>query len=585
MAPRKSGTTSIDNGPDRMPFATAEALLWGPELRKQHEWLLKEMRALQSQHGAYDARIQTTEAVAEAAKAATSCIRHIEQQIAAMEVVDNDKAFEKWATEEITRLKIFADRNQSIRQKQVELEKEVSVISDGMDKIKDVSKGLKGLLQRFELLESGHKQDVHRVKTLEAEIVSLKTAGQKTIMSKIDAGVKVDHRPILDKPDAPPRVQDVEESEATETEDEGLALPHTPNKVRIQVPRSPQVEHTTSNTIFVSSPTRVQPAVSARLRLFKRPSIHNSKLPTEHKEIQERVTASKPVPYQQRAHNPPATQLVNKANPKKRKFPEDGYHTGRITRSQARKQERGSEQTRNLETIDGVSTEPAELVGRSPVAQKKLGIMPAPSKKPSIEPTQIATSSLRKRKKVTVAPLQRLAGLQTDDSGSEYLSLNAADRVKTTPRASAMASPSKAPTRLSCNACHRQKTKCDRARPYCGQCAKRLQSHACQYVQPPVGETQLVSTLASRPPKNTIQANTSAELSRSGVGTTDANHNSPRSSSRTMSPKKPQRSKPSVRTAPPPSIAGPADSSARRVMPNITDYNTYLKMKADKEIL
>ncbi|KAJ4372407.1 hypothetical protein N0V83_004181 [Neocucurbitaria cava] len=242
MAPRKATTASTDTGPQRMPFATAEALLWGPELRQQHEWLLKEMRALQTQHEAYDARIQTTEAAAEAAEAATSRIRHMEQQIVAMEAVDNDKAFEKWATEEITRLRIFADRNQSIRQKQVELEKEVSLVGDVMDdKMKDVATGLKILLQRIEKLESCRKQDAQQIKALEANIVVLKSARHDPVMSNVGSMAKDAHKRIPKQRDGLPRVQDVEGSDTTETEDEGFVLPHTPVKERVQVPRSPEV--------------------------------------------------------------------------------------------------------------------------------------------------------------------------------------------------------------------------------------------------------------------------------------------------------------------------------------------------------
>lgn len=241
MAPRKATTSSTETGPQRLPFATAEALLWGPELRQQHEWLLKEMRALQTQHEAYDFRIQTTEAAAEAAEAATSRVRHVEQQIVAMEAVDNDRAFEKWATEEITRLRIFADRNQSIRQKQVELEKEVSDVVDGMDRMKDVSNGLRNLLQRIEVLESCRKQDAQQIKALEANIVVLKSAHHDPVMSKVDSRAKDAHMRIPKKRDGLPRVQDVEESDTTETEDEGFVLPHTPVKERVQVPRSPEV--------------------------------------------------------------------------------------------------------------------------------------------------------------------------------------------------------------------------------------------------------------------------------------------------------------------------------------------------------
>ncbi|KAF1840514.1 uncharacterized protein K460DRAFT_437679 [Cucurbitaria berberidis CBS 394.84] len=537
MTPRNPSTTSTDTGPQRMSFATAEALLWGPELRKQHEWLLGEMRALQGQHEAYNARIQTTEAAAEAAEAATSRMRHMEQQIAAMGVVDTDKTFEKWATGEITRLRNFADRNQAVYQKQIELAKEVSVVADDFEKMKDVPISLKGLVRRLEHLESGRKQDAHQIKALEREIFSLKTMHQNSAISNISSRANINHRSISGKANRPPHVEDVEDLDTTETEDEGPVLPRRYIEERIQVPRSPEAGQNTSDTMFGTSPTRFQPAVSARLRLFKRPSIHNSKLPRVHEDGQHRAPAPRPEPH---APNPPATQLAHKASPRKRKYPDDEHYTQRMTRSQAKGQENDSKQPQLLGAVKITSTGASQVTSKSPIKRTKADVALAPSKPTPSKLTQVIASSPTKRKKPNVAPLQQPVGPQADNS-SIYLPQNAADRVKTSPRRAAIISPSKAPIRLSCNACHRKKTKCDRARPFCGQCAKRSQRHACQYVQSPVDETQIVSTLPSSPSKKTIQANASVDLSRPG--------------------------------------------SARRVMPEITDYNTYLKMKADKSIL
>ena len=223
-----------------MSFATAEALLWGPELRKQHEWLLGEMRALQIQHKAYDARIQATEAVAEAAEAATSHIRHMEQQLAAMEAVDNDKAFDKWVTEEITRLRLFADRNQSVRQKQIELEKEVLGVSDEIEKVKDGPVGFASLLRRMEVLESGRRQDASQIKALRREIVSLKTVPRNLDNVSLGVNGNHNHNPIAGRSNTPPHIQDVEDSN-TETEDEELVFPTKPVEKQIQVPRSPEI--------------------------------------------------------------------------------------------------------------------------------------------------------------------------------------------------------------------------------------------------------------------------------------------------------------------------------------------------------
>lgn len=334
--------------------------------------------------------------------------------------------------------------------------------------------------------------------------------------------------------------------------------------------------------MFESSPTRINPAISARLRLFKRPSIHNSKLPRVEEEAQQIAPIAVTESHSKHTPNPPATQLVHRANPKKRKHLDDERRTERVTRSQVKAQENGSRppEPPAMSNITSVAT--TQLVSRSPMKQTKPKVVPAPDKKAPAEPTQLVVSSPRKRKKLNVAPPDHPAA---NDSPSEYLQLSAADRVKTSPRKVAMSSPSKGQTRLSCNACHRLKTKCDRARPSCGQCAKRSQRDKCQYAQPSIDENQSVSALPSKSPQKAVRANAPDMSSRSGV-LTGGDQDSPQPTARITSPKKPVESRHSHRTVPPHSIADSTAmaSTSRRVVPDITDYNTYLKMKADRAI-
>jgi hypothetical protein len=222
-----------------MPFASAEALLWGPEMKQQHTHLLKEMRTLQRLHEAYDARIRATEHVAEAAEGATSRVRHLEQQLAAIEAEDNDKAFEKWAAGEMTRLGIFVDTNKHVRQKQIELDNVVSRAVEDLDKLRQVPKELKVVLQRLDLLEAGQKQDTRRIKSLEEQVTRLKSRQHDFTSST--AGSQAVSRPqqSIMRSMTPSQLLNAEISDSTtETDDEDSILQRRFLDAEIQVPQS-----------------------------------------------------------------------------------------------------------------------------------------------------------------------------------------------------------------------------------------------------------------------------------------------------------------------------------------------------------
>jgi hypothetical protein len=241
MTPRRPSTASTDAGPSRLPFASAEALLWGPEMRQQHAYLLTEMRALQRQHEAYDARIQQTEAAAEAAEAATARVRHLEQQLAAIEAEDDDKAFEKWASGEMTRLGVFVDTNKHVRQKQIELCNEVSRIAEDLDRLKNSPTDLNALLRRFDLLENGRKEDTRRIKSLEGEVTRLKMMRPGSAKSTVGSRSNPHRDGGIRRSMTPPQLSHAEYSDAdATTEDEMLIPPRRPVQEEIQVPRSPE---------------------------------------------------------------------------------------------------------------------------------------------------------------------------------------------------------------------------------------------------------------------------------------------------------------------------------------------------------
>jgi hypothetical protein len=156
-----------------MPFEAAEALLWGRETHREHQFLFPRMKGLEEQHQAYDVRIRATEAVAEAAEAATLRIRRIEQQVAAIESDEQDRPFDKWVEGEITSFKGFMEQNKTVRQKQIELEAKICDIEDGVDKAKDASRDVDIFLNRIGRLENERLNDTNRIKRLEKELLNL----------------------------------------------------------------------------------------------------------------------------------------------------------------------------------------------------------------------------------------------------------------------------------------------------------------------------------------------------------------------------------------------------------------------------
>ncbi|KAI1515246.1 hypothetical protein L13192_12119 [Pyrenophora tritici-repentis] len=310
-------STPKDAGPPRMPFASAEALIWGPELKKQHAYLLTEMRALQKQHEGYNARIQTTEAVAGAAEAATARIRHLEQKLVAIETEGDDKAFEKWAAEELARVSTFVDVNKNVRQKMIELDTVVSRVTEDVDGIKGVEAGFEGVMRRLEFLEHRRMEDAKKIQRLEGEMarVGKKEEEQRKSKSKerlifgderrlvgdysipgstqsMTRRMESNHALNDEYPNpyfnpnrrtaTPPQTLDADTSDsATEPDDDLMILPKSGLQFipeEVQVPQSPVIQEKVPTSIDLTSP-RKDLLSSARRRLFQRPSIHESKLP------------------------------------------------------------------------------------------------------------------------------------------------------------------------------------------------------------------------------------------------------------------------------------------------------------------
>ncbi|KAF2030038.1 hypothetical protein EK21DRAFT_112331 [Setomelanomma holmii] len=175
----RPGSSQVANDPQRMPFEAAEALLWGKETLHQQEQLYGRMRELESHNRGYESRIQSTEAIAEAAEAAISRIRDIEQKVIAIESDERDRPFDKWVEGEIESFKVFTEKNKNVRQKQIELERQVAGIEDHIDKVKDTSRDVEILLERIGRLEADRIKDADTIKKLERDVTNLTLMRQR----------------------------------------------------------------------------------------------------------------------------------------------------------------------------------------------------------------------------------------------------------------------------------------------------------------------------------------------------------------------------------------------------------------------
>ncbi|KAJ4307546.1 hypothetical protein N0V94_009696, partial [Neodidymelliopsis sp. IMI 364377] len=95
--PRRPSTAQPTTLTQRIPYEAGEALLWERQNHRVHAHLSIQMKELKAQHDAYNARIQATESIAEAAEAAVHKVKQMEARIAAMEEDDKDRPFDAWA--------------------------------------------------------------------------------------------------------------------------------------------------------------------------------------------------------------------------------------------------------------------------------------------------------------------------------------------------------------------------------------------------------------------------------------------------------------------------------------------------------
>ncbi|KAH8732948.1 hypothetical protein GQ44DRAFT_821200 [Phaeosphaeriaceae sp. PMI808] len=601
----RPGCARMPGDSQRMPLEAAEALLWGKETHNQHTFLYRRMKELEEHHRAYDTRIQVTEAVAESAEAATSRIRHIEQQITAIESDEHDRPFDKWATEEITNFKSFVEQNKSVRPKQIELGKQVSTLEDSIREVKDVSKRFGILLRRIECLEVARIKDANRIVELEQDVSSLTASHQNHAMDNKQLRYNITHRQPCGRmmpPPPPLRRSSPEASDMTEeTEDENeysVSLKN-PAKTLIQVPRSPEIKQKDLSLAFVSPPNKGQNGIgvtSARLRMMQRESIYDPKKSREHQHQLTRnsIFDSRPGPNSRVVHLPASqiisepsvekltgirentprcsdplgpTQLIVKLSTGKRKLSEDIY-VSRLTRAQAK---RGNDIANSRPGIHV----PAKIMS----AVETRVVQESATKKRKPNNTQISTQPRPDSQRGAAVPTKNVSDV--------------ANPVKTALRKVAMTKKGK-----SCNGCSKSHRSCDHVRPVCGNCKNKPQRGPCIYNSPADDQAQrpqpVPATIGS-PKKKTMKTNVTLSPKKSS----SVHHKYTEKKSKEHMPEKPKKSlqssthRPSLVVAsmaeklPVPKTIASSSSTSRPplAMPVTLDWNTLEEMKKNNLVI
>jgi hypothetical protein len=162
-----------------MPFEAAEALLWERQNNRVHAHLSVQMKKLQAEHDKFDARIQATEAVAEAAEASIHRIKQMDTKIAAIEAEEHDRPFDTWARESIGELNVSVDAMRGVRQKLSGLETKVDQMEEGVETAQGESATLKDVVRRLEVLEGARQEEAQKVTYLEKELGKMENGNRQ----------------------------------------------------------------------------------------------------------------------------------------------------------------------------------------------------------------------------------------------------------------------------------------------------------------------------------------------------------------------------------------------------------------------
>ncbi|KAL5121247.1 hypothetical protein ACEQ8H_000715 [Pleosporales sp. CAS-2024a] len=315
----RPGSAQSSSDRQRMPFAAAEALLWGKKTAEEHHFIHSRMRELEDHHRAYNNRIKATEVIAEAAEAAITRIRRVEQQVAAIESDDRDRPFDKWVEGEVATFKVFAEKNKTVRQKQIELEGKISSLEDSVDKAKDVAMDLEILMERISRMDNERIKDSALISKLQGEVAELKILCQiKPIdIQRPKPAINRNVTPLHLRP--PPSAQPIAivEDDADETEDEETAPTHHVNRFEQEelhvISTSKMIPKSTSVALKSSAEKRARDDMSARLRVMQRKSIHDPKHAHWGEALSNEASKDRADPHQHPGRpSLPATQIVEK---------------------------------------------------------------------------------------------------------------------------------------------------------------------------------------------------------------------------------------------------------------------------------
>jgi hypothetical protein len=181
-----------------MPYEAGEALLWERQNHRVHAHLSTQMKELQAQHDAYNARIQAIESTAEAAEAAVYKMKQMEAKVVAMEADDQDRPFDAWAKEAISQLQVFVDGQKGVRQKLSGLEQKVGRLDEDVEGVRDTSGLFRSVMRRLEVLESEKREDFRKMNELEKEVKRLKSSsqGHNKAQDEICGDAQADDNPL-----------------------------------------------------------------------------------------------------------------------------------------------------------------------------------------------------------------------------------------------------------------------------------------------------------------------------------------------------------------------------------------------------
>ncbi|KAF9699336.1 hypothetical protein EKO04_002180 [Ascochyta lentis] len=202
--PRRPSTAQPGSLSTRMSYEAGEALLWERQNHRVNAHLSIQVKELQTQHDAYNSRIQATESIAEAAEAAVYKVKQMEARIAAMEADDQDRPFDAYAKEAIGQFQVFVDSHKGVRQKLSGLEQKVGNLNEDTEDMRDARGLLNSMMRRLEVLEEERKEEGEKVRKLEKEMETLRRISQRQEPTGDEVELDDDPLQIFDNDDTQP---------------------------------------------------------------------------------------------------------------------------------------------------------------------------------------------------------------------------------------------------------------------------------------------------------------------------------------------------------------------------------------------